>query len=83
METDNYQSQLVSKDVESSIDDVSVLFDKSTDYELKVVLVLYIECYSAMPEKIGRIANVFVKVSLGKRRCNKNAKGGSATSIKS
>ena len=26
-----------------------------------------------MPEKIGRIANVFVKVSLGKRRWNKNA----------
>ena len=44
METDNYQSQLVSKDVESSIDDVSVLFDESTKYELKVVLVLYIEC---------------------------------------
>ena len=44
METDNYQSQLVSKDVESSIDDVSVLFDESTEYELKVVLVLYIEC---------------------------------------
>ena len=44
METDNYQSQLVSKDVENSIDDVSVLFDESIEYELKVVLVLYIEC---------------------------------------
>ena len=44
MDADNYQPQLVSKDVESSIDDVSVLFEESTEYELKVVLVLYIEC---------------------------------------
>ena len=44
METENYQPQLVPKDVESSIDDVSVLFQESTEYELKVVLVLYVEC---------------------------------------
>ena len=44
MDAYNYQPQLVSKDVESSIDDVSVLFEESTEYELKVVLVLYIEC---------------------------------------
>ena len=44
MESDNYQPRLVSKDINSNIDDVSVLFEESTKYELKVVLVSYIEC---------------------------------------
>ena len=44
MESDNYQPRLVSKDIKSNINHVSVLFEESTEYELKVVLVLYIEC---------------------------------------
>ena len=36
MERGNYQPQLVSKDITSNIDDVSVLFEESTEYELKV-----------------------------------------------
>ena len=43
MESDNYQPRLVSKDIKSNIDDVSVLFEESSGYELKVVLVSYIE----------------------------------------
>ena len=43
MESDNYQPRLVSKDIKSSIDDVRVLIEESTEYELKVVLVSYIE----------------------------------------
>ena len=36
MESDNYQPRLVSKDITSNIDDFSVLFEESTEYELKV-----------------------------------------------
>ena len=36
-----------------------------------------------MPEKIGRIANVFAKVSFGNRRWNKNPTECSATYTKS
>ena len=36
MESDNHQSRLVSKDITSNIDDFSVLFEESTEYELKV-----------------------------------------------
>ena len=43
MESDNYQPRLVSKDIKSNINHVSVLFEESTEYELKVVLVSYIE----------------------------------------
>ena len=44
-------------------------------------IVLYIQC--GIPEKIGRIANVFVKVSLENRRWNKNTTEGSTTYIQS
>ena len=83
MESDNYEPRLVSKDIKSNIDDVIVLFEESNRYELKVVLISILNTYSAIPEKIGRIANVFAKASLGNRRWKKNATGGSATSIKS
>ena len=43
MEIENYQPRLVSKDIKSNINQVSVLFEESTEYELKVVLVSYIE----------------------------------------
>ena len=36
MESDNYQTRLVSKDITSNIGDFSVLFEESTEYELKV-----------------------------------------------
>ena len=36
MESDNCLQRLVSKDIKSSIDDVSVLFEESTEYELRV-----------------------------------------------
>ena len=36
MESDNYQPRLVSKDITRNIDDVCVLFEESTEYELKV-----------------------------------------------
>ena len=36
MESNNYQPRLVSKDIPSNIDDFSVLFEESTEYELKV-----------------------------------------------
>ena len=36
MESDNYQPRLVSKDITSHIDDFDVLFEESTEYELKV-----------------------------------------------
>ena len=36
MESDNYQPRLVSKDMTRNIDDVCVLFEESTEYELKV-----------------------------------------------
>ena len=36
MESDNHQSRLISKDITSNIDDFSVLFEESTEYELKV-----------------------------------------------
>ena len=36
MESDNHQSRLVSKDITSNIDDFSVLFEESTEYESKV-----------------------------------------------
>ena len=44
-------------------------------------IVLCIQC--GIPEKIGRIANVFAKVSFGNRRWNKNTTEGSATYIQS
>ena len=44
-------------------------------------IVLYIQC--GIPEKIGRIANVFAKVSFGNRRWNKNTTEGSATNVQS
>ena len=43
MESKNYQPRLVSKDIKSNIDDVSILIEESTEYELKVVLVSYTE----------------------------------------
>ena len=36
MESDNYQTRLVSKNITSNIDDFRVVFDESTKYELKV-----------------------------------------------
>ena len=36
MESDSHQSRLVSKDITSNIDDFSVLFEESTEYESKV-----------------------------------------------
>ena len=36
MESDICQPRLVSKDITSNIDDFSVLFEESTEYELKV-----------------------------------------------
>ena len=44
-------------------------------------IVLYIQC--GIPEKIGRIANVFAKVSFGNMRWNINNTVGSATYIRS
>ena len=55
MESDNYQPRLVSKNNTSNIDDFSVLFEESTECELKVetfTLVLgqnFIEMFGLMP----------------------------------
>ena len=80
MESDNYQPRLVWKDITSNIDDFSVLFEESTEYELKVETFTlargqnFIEIVGLMLasfyifEKIGRIANVFAKVYFGNRR---------------
>ena len=87
MESDNYQPQLILKDIRSNIDDIQRFIRRNSEYELKKTFTLargqnFIESvcsdsrivlcilntYSAMPEKIGRIANVFAKVSFENRR---------------
>ena len=58
MESNNYQPRLVSKDIPSNIDDFSVLFEESTEYELKVGTFTLVRAQN-FTEKFGLMLALF------------------------